>query len=248
MSERAPRQRPAPPPRRAGQWQRWQPASIHEPAPAPPAEAGTDHPAPRPPDAQTLRARLQQAEKAATAAGHKKGYDDGYQKGLKQGRDDGYQKGYQEGEAKGLAAGEEAGSDNVRQAARQLDELLQSTGQALADIESDMGQALVTLAVRIAEKVVHDTIATRPEHLLALVDGIVHTESEHQSPLLVHVHPDDLSLIETHIASDPEKASWRAIPDDSITRGGCRISTPLGDIDATLETRWKRVIATLGES
>src|SRR5699024_6626758 len=238
--------------RRTDQWQRWQPASLHEPATPQPAHFDTQQDKetapPPPPDAKTLRARLQQAEQEARAAGHEKGYDAGYQEGLKQGQEDGYQAGHEQGKQEGLAQGEAAGSEQARQTAEQLDQLLQTTGQALANIESDMGQPMVTLPVRIAEKVLHDSLATRPQHLLALVDRLVHADTEHQSPLTIHVSAADLSLVTEHIANNPEKSQWRAVADDHITAGGCRISTPLGDIDATLETRWKRVVSTLGES
>jgi flagellar assembly protein FliH len=36
------------------------------------------------------------------------------------------------------------------------------------------------------------------------------------------------------------------VEDPQIERGGCRLETPSTEIDATLETRWRRVIASLG--
>ena len=41
--------------------------------------------------------------------------------------------------------------------------------------------------------------------------------------------------------------AWRLVVEDHrIEPGGCRISSPNCEIDATLATRWKRVIAGLG--
>lgn len=39
---------------------------------------------------------------------------------------------------------------------------------------------------------------------------------------------------------------WRIIEDPSITRGGCRIELGASEVDATLETRWRRVIEAIG--
>jgi flagellar assembly protein FliH len=36
------------------------------------------------------------------------------------------------------------------------------------------------------------------------------------------------------------------VSDPSVQPGGCRIETPQGEIDATVATRWRRVISTLG--
>src|SRR5690625_4407225 len=231
----------------SSQWQRWKPAPIHEPvAPQPPqATEPAAHPTP---DAKTLRARIKQAEKDAMAAGYQKGLDTGYQEGLKQGQEDGYKQGFEQGLKQGHEAGRTEGSQEAQAVVEQLDHLLQSTGQALADLEAEMGQAMVTLAVRIAEKVVYDTITTRPDTLLTLIQTIINLETEPQQALTLHLNPADLPLVEQHASSDPKKQRWRTLADDTITRGGCRISTPLGDIDATLETRWKRIVFTLGEA
>jgi len=35
--------------------------------------------------------------------------------------------------------------------------------------------------------------------------------------------------------------------DATITRGGCRLQTAAGDIDATLETRWHKLCASLAQ-
>lgn len=234
------------------QWQRWKPAPIRQSTAKPEKNHTTTPPA----NTSNLKEKIRQAEQEAVAAGHEKGYREGHAQGLDEGRSSGHEAGYQEGLKQGLEQGlkqgleqgQAEGTKATRQAVARLDSLIQTTANALTGIESDMGQALITLAVRIAEKVIHDQINTHPEQLLALIDNIVQMESEHHSTLVLHVNPADLPLIESHISDNPETRLWRAVADDNITRGGCRISTPLGDIDATLETRWKRVVSTLGES
>lgn len=233
---------------RDDRWQRWNPAPIRPPA-QPPAESASNANRPTPAaDVRKLKAKLQQAKQEAQASGHEKGYQAGYKEGLKAGQEAGYKAGYEDGLQAGQEHGQAAGAEAAQQVVSRLNALAQSTATALTQVESDMGQALITLAVRIAEKVVHDSITARPEQLLSLINSIVQMESEHHSALTLHVHPEDLPLIESHLSENSEKRRWHAVADADITRGGCRISTPLGDIDATLETRWTRVVSTLGES
>jgi len=39
-----------------------------------------------------------------------------------------------------------------------------------------------------------------------------------------------------------------AVEDEQIERGGCRVKTEASDVDATLQGRWGKVVATLGRN
>jgi flagellar assembly protein FliH len=64
----------------------------------------------------------------------------------------------------------------------------------------------------------------------------------------VHLHPDDAALLKAISRDDTALASlpWKIVEDARIERGGCRLETASAELDATLETRWRRVIAALG--
>ena len=68
-----------------------------------------------------------------------------------------------------------------------------------------------------------------------------------EASLKLRVHPQDAAMLEQALAGDSDTPRYRLIPDERITRGGCMAETALGSIDATLETRWKRAIAALGQ-
>ena len=42
-------------------------------------------------------------------------------------------------------------------------------------------------------------------------------------------------------------ADWMVVEDASLLRGGCRIETSAGEIDATLQTRWQKLSAALAQ-
>jgi hypothetical protein len=42
------------------------------------------------------------------------------------------------------------------------------------------------------------------------------------------------------------EAGGTVVEDGAIERGGCKFQTGASEIDATLETRWRRVVASLG--
>lgn len=196
---------------------------------------------------KNVKAAINNALKNAREQGHAEGYKAGYDEGRKAGETDGYEQGYKTGHAKGLQEGHESGADQARQAAQALDDLAQKCAQALLGIEADMGQSIIKLAVRIAEQVVHSTIQAQPAKILALIGDMVNLNPSEAKALTLYVNPQDLELVKKYLSSNPDTALWRAFSDDTITRGGCRASTALGDIDATIEQRWRRVVATLGE-
>jgi len=66
--------------------------------------------------------------------------------------------------------------------------------------------------------------------------------------LRLRLHPDDLALVQPHLDDDPAARRWRLQADPGMERGGCVAETALGNIDASLQTRWQRVVGALGHN
>ncbi|MBV6273187.1 flagellar assembly protein FliH [Alcaligenaceae bacterium CGII-47] len=185
-------------------------------------------------------------------AGHEQGRAQGHAQGLIQGRTEGYEQGHAQGlsagHAQGHAAGYAEGAEAARTETARLNALADSVGQALDTIEQTVGQSLIALAVRIAEQVLRTSLDTQAEHLLDLVSEIINVSPLEDATLRLRLNPDDLLLVQQFLKQDPEAPRYRLIADERITRGGCIADTGLGSIDATIETRWKRVLATLGHT
>ncbi len=64
----------------------------------------------------------------------------------------------------------------------------------------------------------------------------------------VFVHPDDLALVQARRRRRPDRARRQLLADATLARGGCRIESDLGSIDARIETRWAQAAATLGQT
>jgi flagellar assembly protein FliH len=45
-----------------------------------------------------------------------------------------------------------------------------------------------------------------------------------------------------------DQSRLRIVEDTRIVRGGCLIETPHGDLDATLQSRWRQVVKVLGSN
>ncbi|KAG1313410.1 hypothetical protein G6F62_014085 [Rhizopus arrhizus] len=82
----------------------------------------------------------------------------------------------------------------------------------------------------------------------AAVRDVLHINPSAGGQMRLWANPDDIELIRLHLADELKEGHWRVLADESIARGGCRAETPFGDIDATLQTRWRRVAASLGRN
>jgi flagellar assembly protein FliH len=163
-----------------------------------------------------------------------------------QGRAEGHADGYAAGHAEGYAAGSEEGQTRAREGAARIAEILENLEQAAGTLEQSVADQLLNTAVEIAHQVVRQSLRIRPELLLPVVREAVAALQPGSGRLVLRVHPDDVALIREHMGEQLLHNDWRIVEDPSLTRGGCRVELGASDVDATVETRWKQVIETLG--
>ena len=214
------------PPELMSAWQRWEMNSIKAlpldsgaPTRAQPARsAGAPGPAQAIDEAELVRLRLQ-AQQAGRAEGQREGY------------------------AQGQAEGYAAGLRQAQEQAQALGNLLQSLPTALRAAEREVADDLLALARDIARQMVRQELTTEPRHILTLVRELLRTEPALGGTPRLLMHVDDAALVQQHLADELHAAGWRIRTDLSIQRGGCRVHAAGGALDATLETRWERVVA-----
>jgi len=174
----------------------------------------------------------------ATAQGYAEGHVEGYVRGYDEGNSKGYREGYDKGMTEGRAAGQAQ--------ARRLRAMAESCAASIAILEEETGEALLNLAIRIAEQILHDELAQYPAHFRPLLRAILQDSPCGAPMLTLRMHPDDEPLARELLNDEPWPAPWRLQADEHIERGGCIASSILGNIDATLATRWQRALASLG--
>ncbi|MGY6273539.1 flagellar assembly protein FliH [Achromobacter denitrificans] len=223
-------------------WRRWQMLSFDEP----PAVEPEPEPQPDPgPDPQVVMAQLRAR---ASAEGRKEGHAQGHAEGLEAGRQAGYEAGLAAGREQGYAEGLAQAREQGAAEAQRLHALMQACAASLGSLEEKMGQGLLTLALDIAQQVVRSTLAEQPEAVAGAVREVLHINPTAGGQMRLWANPEDIELIRLHLADELKEGHWRVLADESIARGGCRAETPYGDIDATLQTRWRRVAASLGRN
>ena len=138
-----------------------------------------------------------------------------------------------------------AGPNRLEQQARELDSLLGSFQQGLAELAELREQVLkkssedmLRLVLAIAEQVVHCQVSVNPEIIVeTLQNALQNAISSDQYH--VRVHPDDLALVmekkPLFLASVSGLKNITLEGDSSVSRGGCLVESELGRVDATIE-------------
>ena len=172
----------------------------------------------------------------------------GYDAGLVAGREQGHIEGFQAGTAEGKAQAFTEHEQKLVALADTLDAILRSFNADRAALAARSQGEVTALAIAIADRICKRAAELNPEVCRVNVTAALRLVMKSQDVKL-HVHPKDHDDIKTLLPAIQRK--WPAlthielIEDPEIIRGGCRVLTEGGLIDADLQTQLDRVAADL---
>jgi flagellar assembly protein FliH len=134
--------------------------------------------------------------------------------------------------------------EGLARARRDLEAALAALARAagaLADQEQELLAQLerraAELALAVAEKIVGEVLGLQPDRVGAVVASALRRVSA-EDRVVVAVSPDDLAIVrslEGELASQLASHSrLEIVPDRRVERGGCVVSTRVGEIDARI--------------
>ncbi|MFA7279772.1 MAG: flagellar assembly protein FliH [Sterolibacterium sp.] len=153
---------------------------------------------------------------------------------------------YTEAQQTGYTAGYEEGLGEARAEADRIAALVENLGRSLQVLDQDIGEELLAVAVEIAGQVLRQSLKVKPELVLPIVREAVAALPMHHGHPALFMHPADVALVRTHLGEQLTHNGWRILEDSTIERGGCRIESGASEVDATLQTRWHRVLDAIG--
>jgi len=210
------------------------PPATSEIAAAPARPAAPPPPAPEPvpelpPDFRLPTAEeIEQLHDEMRRAGFEEGRAAGHAEGLEAGRAEGYAEGRARAEAE----------------AARLAGLADSMDEALRELDGEIAEQLMALAIEMARRMVKLTIAQHPESILETVRAaLLQLPQGHAH---IQLHPDDLALVRELLGEQLAHAGHRLQENARLARGECLIDGQGAQVDATLATRWRRVLESIG--
>jgi flagellar assembly protein FliH len=150
--------------------------------------------------------------------------------------------------AAGRLEGLRAGRAEVAAEAARMKALADSYANALDQLDFRLADMLLQLALDVARQVIVGELAVHPERILDVVKLALNQMAETTRDARLLLNPADATLIRPHLEQIIDKNRLRVVEDARIVRGGCLIETQQGDLDATLQARWRQVVQVLGSN
>ena len=208
-----------------------------------------------------------EAEKAAHVskdendqAAHDKGYEqgfengqkDGYGKGFEQGEKDGHEKGKKEGHAEGYAKGEDKAKEDseviISEKVEDFKEALSKLDNTYQELAHRYENKIISLICAIAEKVVLAKVEIDEGIVKETILDALTTLPESEE-ITLSVSDEDYEYIEMVkedlFDSIKSLKSVSVKSDASVKRGGCRIETKEGSVEADIETKLEKIFVSI---
>jgi flagellar assembly protein FliH len=147
----------------------------------------------------------------------------------------------------GYAAGYDQGITAAIAEVQRLEAVARNAGTAFTAFEEQLAPQLLSLAIAVARQIVRREIATDPAAIVPVMREAFDQLTGSETGKQLFLNPADVELVRAHLSEDAGTSPWRIVEDPRVEAGGCRIATRESDIDATVETRWRRTVAALGE-
>lgn len=156
------------------------------------------------------------------------------------------QAGYQDGYRDGLAALESFKRSFAQQMSERIGQLVHAFDEQMLALEQEMARAIADTAAQLARQVVRDELVQDPQRIARVAQEALDALLLSTRHVTIHVHPDDEPLVKGGAGDAIAARGARLVADASIARGGCRVESDIGVIDATVATRWARALGALG--
>lgn len=186
---------------------------------------------------EEIEAMQQQAFNEAFEQGRQQGYEHGLKQGTEQGHQDGFDHGHK--------LGYQEGQHLLQKQAADLNRLLETLNEPFKQLDQDIENELVQLALAVASQIIRREIKLHPDEIIAVVREAINVLPLSAQKITLNLHPEDAELVRNILNLDDNLPSWRMVENPLLTRGGCTLETETSTVDATLEKRLASVIASV---
>lgn len=159
--------------------------------------------------------------------------------------------GRRQGHGEGLAEAARARHDEERASAgslgQRVEAIMTDFDQSLAALEESLANRMLGLSLQMAAQVVRTHVDTRPDAVLPPLREAIADVLGEARRLVLRIAPADEAVVREALGELVASGRCDLRVDMSLRPGGCMVDSPMAVIDASLETRWRHVLAALGQ-
>ncbi len=147
-----------------------------------------------------------------------------------------FAKGYEHGERSGL----EAGGLRLEAMLRRMTETLEELGSLRQQMIQQTESQIVQLALTIAKRILRREVSLDQDLTVAMARVALDRLGEH-SGATIRMNPEDYALTTSSGQDQLESDQVTIVADDGIDRGGCRIESAFGFVDASVDAQFEEI-------
>lgn len=160
------------------------------------------------------------------------------------------QQALQDAYARGQRDALENAGAGLEQTAQHLARVLAEVDQLRSSLIRRSREDMLRLVMAIAEQVIHQEISVQPAIVTRIIEQALQA-SVRADHYRIHINPADLAAVNEQkplfLASISGLKNLIIEADQTITRGGCRVESDLGEVDATIESQLATIRQALCE-
>jgi len=157
----------------------------------------------------------------------------------------------EEAYARGRQEGLDAAALRFETSVQALTQALEDVSRLRESLAQSGTQDMLRLVMAVAEQVIRSSVAADPAVVHAIIENALKSSVRADS-YRVRINPADLEGVTQQkplfLASISGLQNLSFEADPSISPGGCRVDSELGDVDATIETQLESIRQTLHEA
>ena len=181
---------------------------------------------------------IEAVRQAAYDDGFVEGREAGFAQGLEEGRQQGLQEGHQQGFEQGQTEGLTLGKSQIDEQAAHWKLLAEQLTKPLAQMDEQVEQQLVYLALRLAKSLIRHEAKTSPDLLLTSLKEAVALLPCAEEGITLSLHPEDLQLIrDVYCEEECQRRGWTLQAEPALQRGDLQLASRTSSIDWMLEER-----------
>jgi len=155
--------------------------------------------------------------------------------------------GFSQGMKEGYFAGMEQAKESLDIDKQNLMTVAASFSDALEKTDEKIAEDVLRLALDIAKAMLKTQMNVNEMAILPVVKEAINYLPSIQKPSRILLHPADALTVKTHMQEELKEQGWILVEDEAIERGGCMVETASNQIDASNDTRWRRICDALGQ-
>lgn len=154
-----------------------------------------------------------------------------------------FAKGYEQGERAGAEAAAQRGEAILRRLTQTVEELTTLRAKMIHQTERQM----VQLALAVARRVVHREVSLDQDLLIAMARVALDRLGD-SAQVTIRLHPEEYEATGAARVAHLTSAHVTVVPDARVPRGGCRLESNVGALDAGVDAQLQEIAhALLGD-